>query len=270
MSAFWQETLDDDGILIARYVNPPLNYYTDAAVSELGELVATSWRREEVRVVVLAGGIDGIFITHFSPEEILAGVQQPELIVRRGAARNRVINVILDGFAELPAPVIAALNGDATGFGFELALACDLRIGQTGDVLYGFPEVRMGILPAGGGTQRLARLVGLPAALDIVLRSRVMPPELALQYGLVGELADDAMSRAIQIAREIAELPPLAVAVAKRALHRGADAPLAVGLTIESDASVRAKLGPDVAAALQEYVNLSPELRRRWLVEGLR
>lgn len=260
---YWHETVED-GVVLARYANPPLNYYVDEAVGELAGRIA-SWSDERVRAVVLAGTGDGAFITHFSPEQILASIQDKDAVVRAGSVRSRLANGMLDSLSELPVPVIAALDGDAMGFGLELALACDLRIAQAGDHLYGFPEVRMGILPGAGGTQRLARLVGLGRALDLVLRSRAVSPQEAHRLGIVSEVAEDAVASALRIARELAQLPRLSIAVAKRALHRGIDAPLATGLAIESDANARSKLGPDPDRILRGYVAMSPQQRRRWL-----
>jgi enoyl-CoA hydratase len=83
--------------------------------------------------VILAGGAPGRFIAHFSPEEILAGVRDARRELDRGPVHNSAVNRALNALAELRMPAIAALNGDAMGFGFELALACDLRVGEKGD-----------------------------------------------------------------------------------------------------------------------------------------
>lgn len=263
MTELWTAA-EADGIITARFCNPPMNYQTDEAVRQLTALIE-DWGESEARAVILAGGTPGKFITHFSPEEILAGVRQRTRVAERGPVRNIAVNRALNALAELRMPVIAALNGDAMGFGFELALACDIRVGEYGDYRYGLPEVRLGILPGSGGTQRLSRLVGLGAALDIVLRARVMTPEEAHRIGLVTHLVDDSAEYASELARELVALPALAVAVAKRALHQGFDAPLGAALTIESDASVRAKLGPGTDAVLAGYLAIPEPERRAWL-----
>lgn len=263
MTGYWSERIED-GVLIAHYSNPPMNYYVDTAVTELHDMIER-WGVLDLRAVILTGPGDRPFITHFSPDQILAGLGDAQRTVTRGPVRNTAVNRMLGRLTELPYPVIAALNGDCMGFGMELAVACDFRIGQQGDHRYGFPEVRLGILPGSGGTQRLSRLVGLPKALDIVLRARVMTPEEALDAGLVTSVAPDAVIAATELAREIAELPALAVAVAKRALHVGFDAPLAAALAIESDASTRAKVGEQAQEALVGYTALPLAERRAWL-----
>src|SRR6185503_2125959 len=101
------------------------------------------------------------------------------------------------------------MNGNTMGGGFELSLSCDIRIGQKGDHRYGLPEVRLGILPGGSGTQRLPRLIGAGRAIEFILRSRVVKPEVALSMGLIHELVDDAVARAKEVAAEVAVLPPM-------------------------------------------------------------
>src|ERR1700745_4466354 len=97
----------------------------------------------------------------------------------------------------LPKVIIAAMNGDAMGGDCELTLACDLRIGQHGDFRYGNPEVRAGVIPGAGGTQRITRLVGLARALDWGLRGGVVTPEVAFELGLAPRAVYDAFTRSV-------------------------------------------------------------------------
>lgn len=258
--SYWQTHIDD-GVFIARFSNTPTHYFTDEAVAELDELVAT-WNRPEISAVVLAGASRGHFITHFDPEQIRRGLDDPIEVARRGPFRSIAVGRVLEGLTRLPVPVIVAMNGDTMGFGLELALACDLRIGERGDYRYGLPEVRLGITPGSGGMQRLARLVGLGPALNIVMRAQVMTPEAAERAGLLSELHDDAFSAAIDIAREFTRLPREAVSSAKRALHAGVDASLSTALAIEREANIVAKLSPGAHQALDRYLALPFEARR--------
>jgi enoyl-CoA hydratase len=172
---------------------------------------------------------------------------------------------LLSSLRDLPKPVIVAMNGDAMGGGFELCLSCDIRIAQRGDHRFGLPEVKLGILPGGSGTQRLSRLIGAGRAIDLILRSRVVRPEEALALGLVHELADDALARAREIAREMAALPPIAIARAKHAVYLGSDAHLQAGLDIEGSAFLETMLSDDALAAMKAYVALPFEQRRAWI-----
>jgi len=133
-----------------------------------------------------------------------------------------------------PKPVVAALHGYVFGVGLELALACDFRLAADSAQL-AFPEVRLGMIPGSGGTQRLARLIGLGRAKDVIMRGRRIGAEEALALGLVTEVvAPDALGAAVRrLLDELAELPPLALAVAKRVLNTVYDAPLQAGLEIE-------------------------------------
>lgn len=259
----WVQT-SDDGVVVATFGDPPRSYFTEAAVGELAEMVR-EWADPGVRAIVLAGSVPGIFITHFSAEEILSGLRRPDRLIADGPVRNNRVNAMLQALTELPKPVVVALNGDAMGFGFELALACDIRIGQRGDHRYGLPEVRMGILPGGGGTQRLARMVGIGRAMDLILRARVLTPEEALAHGLVSMVVDDALDSAVALAHRLTELAPVALAMAKRVLYQGADLSIGAALAIETDGSFRSKLAPGALAAIERYVSLPEDQRRDWL-----
>lgn len=129
-------------------------------------------------------------------------------------------------------PVIAALQGYVFGVGFELALACDFRL-ATSDVQLGLPEVTIGMIPGSGGTQRLARLVGLGRAKDIVMRGRRVRADEALALGLVTAVVDDLEPAVESLCGELRRLSPLALRMAKRVLDRAYDGPLHLGLEVE-------------------------------------
>ncbi|HET8742522.1 MAG TPA: enoyl-CoA hydratase/isomerase family protein [Gaiella sp.] len=131
-------------------------------------------------------------------------------------------------------PVVAALRGYTFGVGLELALACDFRIAAD-DVQLGFPEVTIGMIPGSGGTQRLARLVGLGRAKDIVMRGRRVGAEEALALGLVAEVVPtDGLQRAVaRLVDELSRHSPLALAMSKRVLNHAYSGPLPLGLELE-------------------------------------
>jgi enoyl-CoA hydratase/carnithine racemase len=262
--ARWEEARTDDGVVVAKFHNPPLNYMTGAGLARLGALVE-EWADPEVRAIVIAGGEPGVFITHFSVEELLGGQAQ---MAERGPELNYRVHAISTALNDLAKPVICALNGDTMGFGFELALSADIRIGQRGDHRYGLPEVRLGLIPGGTGTQRLTRVVGPAAALDLILRAKVLDPEAALARGLIHELSDDALAAAEALATTLAGYPRTALATAKRIIYQAGDLPLASALRMEADASFRAKVSPEAAAAMQRYVAVPLAERRAWLEEG--
>jgi enoyl-CoA hydratase/carnithine racemase len=263
---FW--TVDrHDSVVVAAFSNPPMNYLTTPAVAELRELIE-GWYDPEVRAVVLTGASPGRFITHFSVEELLSTGRDRERLIDTGTAWSDAMHRYRLRLLMLPKPVIAAMNGDTMGGGLELSLACDIRIGERGDYRYGLPEVRLGIMPGGTGTQRLPRLVGLGAAVDMILRGRLLTPEEALSKGLVHELAVDARARATELARDLAKLSPRGMAMIKRSLYEGSDVPLGAGLRIEANALLETRLSAEAEIAMEEYVSIPLPERRDWL-EGL-
>jgi enoyl-CoA hydratase/carnithine racemase len=141
---------------------------------------------------------------------------------------------LLDAIAAFPRPVIAALNGVALGGGLELALACDFRVAASG-VMLGLPEVRLGIIPGAGGTQRLARLVGPAIAKELILTGRRVDADQARALGLVNVVVprESLLDAALGLVGEIADGAPLAVTEAKRAIDDGLSLPLAQGLAVE-------------------------------------
>jgi 3-hydroxyacyl-CoA dehydrogenase/enoyl-CoA hydratase/3-hydroxybutyryl-CoA epimerase len=139
----------------------------------------------------------GVIVTSGKRDQFVAGA---DLKMASGASRDdlerasRAVQRVLDDLASLPCPVVAAINGPALGGGFEIALACDRRIASDApNVRVGLPEVRLGLLPAAGGTQRLPRLVGLVRALDLILNARTLSPKRALRAGLVDEVVHPAV-----------------------------------------------------------------------------
>jgi enoyl-CoA hydratase len=262
--SLWKTEKSKDGVVVATYTNPPMNYFCADGSRELVELIE-AWRDPSVRAVVLTGGMQGKFITHYSVEELIEYASDREALRVTGISLTAGYHNMLLDLRNLPKPVIVAMNGDTMGGGFELSMSCDIRIGQHGDHRFGLPEVKLGILPGGSGTQRLSRLIGLGRAVEFVLRSRVVKPEEALALGLVHELADDAAARAREMAAEMAKLPPLAVAMAKRAVYDGFDTHLQAGLRIEDSAFLETMMSDDGLAAMKAYVAEPYEKRRAWL-----
>ena len=141
---------------------------------------------------------------------------------------------LMDAIAALPQPTLAAINGPAIGAGFELALATDLRL-LARDAQVGLPQVRQGMIPAWGGTQRLARLAGPSVAKELIYTGRLVGAEEALRRGLVNAVHPgcELSAAALALARQLAALPPGAIAGAKEAIDSGLDRDLATGNQIE-------------------------------------
>jgi len=262
--ALWQVERDARGIAVATYLNPPMNYFCAEGTRELGERIR-EWSDPGIRAVILTGGMSGKFITHYSVEELAALAANHELMRALGLGLNHGYHELLRSLRDLAKPVIAAMNGDTMGGGFELSLSCDVRIASAGDHRIGLPEATLGILPGGSGTQRLSRLLGAGRALDFILRGRICRPEEALELGLVHEVAPDALARARALAEGFAELSPVALAEIKRAVYRGSDAPLDAGLAIESESFMATMFSKEGLEAMRAYVALPLSERRGWL-----
>ena len=202
--------------------NPPLSVMTPQTIHELNDLLP-ALASDDVRAVVMTGTGDEYFVRHFSVEALDDSAQG------RGSDWDVNMDDVLLTLEALPKPVIMALNGTALGGGLELALAADIRVAKAGSYRYGLPEISVGILPGGGGTQRLPALIGRQRALDMMLRAKLLTADEAHEIGIIDELlpADDAKS-ALDLAQEIAAnivgRSPLAVAHIKR-LVRESQAP---------------------------------------------
>jgi enoyl-CoA hydratase/carnithine racemase len=138
--------------------------------------------------------------------------------------------------AAIDRPVIAAINGDALGPGLELALSCDIRLASS-QARFGFPEVASGVIPTGGGTQRLPRIIGRGQALELILTARTISAEEALEIGLVSQVVapENLAAETETLAANIAAKAPVAVRYIKEAVNKGMDLTLEQGLRLEAD-----------------------------------
>ena len=239
-----------------------MNYYSDEDIGQLEGLVA-DWTERQVPAVVLAGGRPGKFITHFEVDGILIKQVEPEGPIE-SPARSRRIHVLTQNMNKAPMPIVAALNGDAMGVGFEFALAADIRVGERADHRYGLIETRLGIVPGGTGLTRMARMIGTGKAMLLGAGARALTPEEAYEFGLLELLEDDALASALEIAERIATLPRVAVAMAKKIVYQSQGVPLSVALDFELDSAYRAKQSAEAAPALRDYLAQPLEQRRAW------
>jgi len=176
---------------------------------------------------------------------------RPELVVESSQAGHKVFRKI-----ELYSkPVVAAINGPALGGGFELTLACDLRV-MSDNAFLGLPELNLGITPGWGGTQRLAYLVGISKLKDIILLRKNIDAKQALELGLVSEVYPSAefLEKAVEFAARVAELPPLAVRYFKKAVALGVMPSLETGCFLESTVSGDISLSEEVAEGIQSFM----------------
>lgn len=227
------------GTAIMTYANPPLGTMTAAGSQEMLEAFRPLAADPAVRSVIITGGLPDIFIRHYDVGELSVasdateGAAPPPPPAEPGARPRQGFLALVDEIFEAPKPVVAAINGLCMGGGFELSLACDLRIASPKAAAIGLPETRIGIFPGGGGTQRLPRVVGEAKALEIILRGLTFDGVEAHRIGLVHELADDPLARALEIAAEWETRGVDGIAYAKRLTRAALDRPIWEGLSDE-------------------------------------
>jgi len=206
-----------------------LNALNMATMQELKQAFAAIKDDNEVRVVILTGAGEKAFVAGADIAELS---QHTPVSAKEYTHRGQAI---IDAIENLGKPVIACVNGFALGGGCELAMACTMRLASENAKL-GQPEVKLGLIPGYGGTQRLSRLVGKGVAMQLVLTGEMISAQEAHRIGLVNEVvpAGELIARAEAIAAKIIAHAPLAIQYAMEAVNRGLDLPLADGLFLEA------------------------------------
>ncbi len=214
-----------------------------------------------IRVLVFCG--DG---EAFCAGMDMAGLENATPLAAR--RRSREVQMLTNRIAELSLPTIAAVNGVAMGTGLEICLACDLVVAST-KARFAFPETRLGMIPCGGGTQRLARLVGLRRARDLVFTGKVLSAEEAVQWGLANEAVtpEELAEKVDGIAEKLAAGGRMAIYQAKRCLNHSLDMDLSRGLEYETECFTTCFASGEPAAGLRRYASPAAEEARPEAVE---
>jgi len=242
-------TVETGAVTTIRLNNPPLNLVSLDVTKALTAALALVEQDKEVRAVILAGAGDRAFCAGSDVKEFpsLAGRVAEGKLINENAMYNRL--------AELSVPTIAAIEGNALGGGLELALCCDLRVAAS-TALLGLPEVRLGVMPGSGGTQRLPRLIGLARAKELILLGEIIDAETALSFGLVNRVVEQgqAESAALELAETLASRGPVAVREAKAVLNTTLDGSRAEGQASELEASERVFSSEDMLEGAAAFV----------------
>jgi enoyl-CoA hydratase/carnithine racemase len=237
-----------DGVALVRLDRPKANALSAAVLGQLRDAA-----------VGLADDPPGAVVVWGGRRIFAAGADIVELETIGAEAVGRNFAAALDALAAVPRATIAAVNGFALGGGLELALACDFRVGAE-DSRFGVPEILLGIIPGGGGTQRLPRLVGPSRAKEMIITGRQVRAEEALGMGLVNRVVapDDVLEAALTWAAELAAGPVVAHGLAKGAVDRGLDGPLGEGLAAEREAFTAAFATEDAAIGIRSFSENGP------------
>ena len=258
-----------NGVVIATLSNGKVNALSNAVLDAITD-ATRQWARDVPGAVVLTGGerlfAAGADISQFVDDGHASG----DVDVDAGDAVELVgpeaVRAIAESFRRatraleaMACPVIAEVSGYALGGGCELALAADLRVAST-KAVFGQPEILLGIIPGGGGTQRLARLVGPSRAKDLVLTGRRVDAAEAMAMGLVNEVTepDRLRPRTLELAATLAAGPRRAMALAKAAVNDGLEGTLEAGLAMETDAFVEVFGTEDAAVGVGSFQRHGP------------
>ena len=236
-------------------INRPeaLNALNSQVLSDLKAALDELKKEADLRCLIITGA---------GPKSFVAGADIGEMSTmnpKKGEAFGVAGNKVMSQVASFPCPVIAAVNGYALGGGFELALACDLRLASE-KARFAFPETGLGITPGFGGTQRLARLVGPALASELIFTGRTVKADEALAKGMVSQVCapEELLDKAQELADTIAGRAPIAIRQAKKAIRGGLDLTLEKGLDYESECFGECFDSEDQKNAMKAFVEKQP------------
>lgn len=277
-------------VMTLRLVNPPHNFMDRGMVEALIEVVDELERDDSTGAVIVTGGVEDRFITHYDVAEILAGVDELGTQVGAGIAGAtlaaaggldripgvgsalrktpasgvlalREIHDLFLRMNRLDKILIAAIGGPAMGGGCELALACDLRLMAKGCGTIGLPETTLGIHPGAGGTQRMSHAIGPARALEMIVEGRGLEAEEAERIGLINRAVAKTklLGDAQRLAERMARRSPASIAGAKHSIYFGATAPLPAGLAEERRWFLSSGTTPQARRGLAAYADVVAE-----------
>jgi enoyl-CoA hydratase/carnithine racemase len=246
----------DSGVAFISINHPPINLLDEVLSQEFDRLGREVEADESVRVVVLQSAIPEFFIAHSGLGRVGSASKQVSQ-----TRSFRLTQTIGERFRNMPKVTIAKVEGRARGGGSEIALAADMCFAAAGKAIFGHPEVAIGLVPGGGGTQRLPRLIGRNRALEVLVGCNDLSAELAERYGYINRAlpADELTSFVERLAHRIASFPAHAIAHAKAAVDAGAFSSLAEGLLVEAHQSDLSVASEVTQARVREVLGLGAE-----------
>ena len=246
----------DEGQIVTCYLsNPPTHTLNAQGVIEIHKFLDIMEAKKDLRVLAFTGDGDEVFIKHYEVGELAETAEKNlnKTQVNSDPKELHGFHRMLLRLRDLDAIVIAGINGNTAGGGCEFSLGCDLRIMSDGDYKIGLPETSVGILPGGGGTQRLARLIGASRALDLILHARLLTPQEAESFGIINKIIPhknfhEGLNHYCQ---DIANRAPIALSQVKKIIHKGLDMTLEEGLLLEQKAFDITMNSEDAAQAMR-------------------
>ena len=252
--------IEDNGNYVICYLsNPPTHTLTSSGVNEIHTFLDQIEKRDDLRVLAFTGDGENVFIKHYEVGE-LANTAERNLETKKDKQDPKELHAfhtMLLRLRDLDAIVVAGINGNTAGGGCEFSLGCDLRIMAEGNFLIGLPETSVGILPGGGGTQRLSRLIGSSRALDLILHAQLVSPKEAFDLGIINKLVSEASfnQELISYCEDLSNRAPIALQQVKKIIHQGLEMTLEESLLVEQKAFDVTMNSKDAARAMRALLN---------------
>ena len=252
--------IEDKGHYMICYLsNPPSNTLTSSGVAEVHKFLDLIEKNNDLRVLAFTGDGEDVFIKHYEVGELANSAEKniESNLTQKDPTELHAFHKMLLRFKNLDAIVIAGINGNTAGGGCEFSLGCDLRIMSEGEYFIGLPETSVGILPGGGGTQRLSRLIGSSRALDLILHAKLLSPAEAYNLGVINKLIPkDKFEEELDLyCQDLANRAPIALSQVKKIIHQGLEMPLEESLLLEQKAFDVTMNSKDAARAMRSLLN---------------
>ena len=264
--------VEDHGhVVVCILTNPPTHTFTSKSLMEVHDFLDQMEKKKDLRVLAFTGEGEDVFIKHYEVGELADSAEKNISEAKEVSAgysppkELHHFHKMLLRLRDIEAIVIAGINGNTAGGGCEFSLGCDLRIMSEGPYAIGLPETSVGILPGGGGTQRLARLIGSSRALDLILHARLLSPQEAFEFGLINKLVPHERFREELMAYclDLASRAPIALRQVKKIIHKGLDKTLEEGLLMEQEAFHGTMRSNDAAKAMRSMLDTERDIKER-------
>ena len=252
--------IEDKGHYMICYLsNPPSHTLTSSGVAEVHKFLDLVEKNNDLRVLAFTGEGEDVFIKHYEVGELANSAEKniESNQTQKDPTELHAFHKMLLRLKNLDAIVIAGINGNTAGGGCEFSLGCDLRIMSEGEYFIGLPETSVGILPGGGGTQRLSRLIGSSRALDLILHAKLLSPAEAYNLGVINKLIPkDKFEEELDLyCQDLANRAPIALTQVKKIIHQGLEMPLEESLLLEQKAFDVTMNSKDAARAMRSLLN---------------
>lgn len=252
--------IEDKGHYMICYLsNPPSHTLTASGVAEVHKFLDLVEKNNDLRVLAFTGEGEDVFIKHYEVGELANSAEKniESNQTQKDPTELHAFHKMLLRLKNLDAIVIAGINGNTAGGGCEFSLGCDLRIMSEGEYFIGLPETSVGILPGGGGTQRLSRLIGSSRALDLILHAKLLSPAEAYNLGVINKLIPkDKFEEELDLyCQDLANRAPIALTQVKKIIHQGLEMPLEESLLLEQKAFDVTMNSKDAARAMRSLLN---------------